>query len=235
MYIDAILLIIVVLSLFFGIKKGLIFEFFSLFGLFITAMLTKQLVGKVYEYINTTGTDQYNIKFILAYVLTFLGIYIVLYLILLIAKKFFETILLGWLDKLGGAIVGFLKGVIISLFIAVILIGISNFNDTVKKYYTESYTSKLMDEVYPAFLKFLPEDFSDKVNSFQQKKQFDNIIDRVINDNNDKIQKVIKEKVENLDTEKLDEILNDDSKDMDKINEIINKETNNIDELLEFK
>lgn len=180
MYIDAVLLGIVLLCLIMGIKKGFIFEFFSLFGIMISVMLSKRFVTNTYDLINRSKEEN-NFKFILAYVLTFLAIYIVLYIILSITKKFFEKIMLGWVDKIGGGLVGLLKGVAISFIAVMVLVGVSYFSKDIEEYLKDSYSGKIAVKVSPAVIKLFPEKIVSKFKTYKKEANIDEILKDVLN------------------------------------------------------
>lgn len=180
MYIDAVLLGISLLCLIMGIKKGFIFEFFSLFGIMISVMLSKRFVGTTDKLLKSIGEDS-NIKSILAYVLTFLVIYIILYIILSMTKKFFEKIMLGWVDKIGGGIVGLVKGIAISFIAIMILVGLAHFSKDIEEYLKDSYSGKIAVKVSPAIIKLFPEDIVKKFKSYKKQANIDEILNEVMN------------------------------------------------------
>jgi len=194
MYIDAFLIGIILISILFGIKKGLIFEFFSLFGILIATLISKKIVNRIYAIIKNSSGES-TVKFIIAYVIIFIGVYLILYLILLITKKFFEKVLLGWVDRLGGGIIGLLKGIIISLIIIVILSVVSNFNKDVKKYLKDSYSGKIISEISPKLTKIFPDSMNKKLREFQTDKAIEDLLKKALDSNGDKIEQ-IKKKIE---------------------------------------
>ncbi|OQY09854.1 MAG: hypothetical protein B6I28_02240 [Fusobacteriia bacterium 4572_132] len=208
MYIDAFLIGLILISVIFGIKKGLIFEFFSLFGILIATVISKGVVNKVYSLIQNVKGDK-TIKFVISYVITFITVYIILYIILLITKKFFEKVLLGWVDRLGGGIIGLLKGIIIALIIIVILSVVSNFNKDVNKYLKKSYSGKIISEISPNLTKIFPENMNNKLRRFQTDKAIEDLLKNALDKNGKTIKKIkSKMKTEKKDTEiEIDKLL----------------------------
>lgn len=191
MYIDAFLIGLILISVIFGIKKGLIFEFFSLFGILIATLISKKVVNRIYVLIKN-GSGESTVKFIVSYVITFIVVYLILYIILLVTKKFFEKVLLGWIDRLGGGIIGLLKGIIIALIIIVILSVISNFNKDVKNYLKDSYSGKIISEISPKLTKIFPDSMNKKLREFQTDKAIEDLLKKALDKNEDKIEKIKK-------------------------------------------
>lgn len=232
MYIDIILLLIIIISLIIGIKRGLIFEFFSLFGIITAAFLARKFVDSVYNFFVKKEADTNLFLFVFSYIITFLAVYIVLYLIILLLKKFFETILLGWVDRLGGGIVGIIKGFLLSFIILIILTVVANFNKDLSGYLKRSYAGKMMSHVSPAIIKIFPTEIETKVNKFTNKnyvngKNIDELLDSLLKENGNikidskDLNKIInerakQEKKENVDEEFINKLLNDLSEDQKK-------------------
>ena len=70
MFIDIVVLLIIILSVMFGLKKGFVLEFFALFGVFITVLLSKGLMPTVVKLTDQpTGT-----KYVMVYISLFLWV-----------------------------------------------------------------------------------------------------------------------------------------------------------------
>ncbi|MGM0508533.1 MAG: CvpA family protein [Fusobacteriota bacterium] len=200
MYIDIVLLGIIILFTVLGIKKGLIFEFFSLFGILVAVLLSKKVINIISPTLEAKFGES-QIGFIITYVGVFIGIYIILFLILLVVKKFFEKILLGWIDRLGGGIVGFLKGFVISLVIMIIVTLISNFNNEWRNYIQKSYSSKVIAKVIPYLKSFFPSDININMQEFTDDTLIKGTLEDVLKDTNsnlniEEIQEKINKKTE---------------------------------------
>ncbi|GAB1418972.1 hypothetical protein MASR2M12_17370 [Bacteroidales bacterium] len=116
--VDIILVILLALSVISGFRNGLIKELASLAGLILGIYaaihfsdVTADFIG---EFFKVTGKYQYFI----AFVITLVMVVIVIAAIAKIVDHFLKALMLTFLNRLAGAIFGFIKGMLgISLFI----------------------------------------------------------------------------------------------------------------------
>ncbi len=242
MYIDLIILCIIILSVVLGIKRGFLFEFFSMFGIFASMILTKIFSKRAYDYLELSKNDSKNMKFIIIYVVIFILIYLSLFLIIYLTKKFFEKIMLGWIDRVGGGIAGLIKGTFISFIIAGVIMIIANYNEELDKYFKESHSGKVIKEISPSIMKLFPEDMSKKVEKYRNKINLDDLLNRALKSTEQekkKMKKIIDDRKKNSNddksiTETLEKLFEDskmDDKDKKKLKKEIdekNKEVENI-------
>ncbi len=119
---DIVILIIIGVFGIKGLFKGLISEIFGILGLILGYLLAFQyyeLGAKLLMYVGVSK----NIADKAGFVVAFLAIYIIVFFVGFLLKKFFKKIQLGWLDKIGGFIFGALKATVIISVILSFIIG----------------------------------------------------------------------------------------------------------------
>ena len=102
-----------------GLFKGFIKEISDLSGLFISCYIASEYHEKLnliihkYDVISDESNSQ-----IIAFITIFLITLIIIRIISLLIQKFFEFVYLGWLNRILGSLLGFIKGfTIISIII----------------------------------------------------------------------------------------------------------------------
>tara|TARA_Y100000814_G_scaffold44672_1_gene27860 strand:- start:73 stop:630 length:558 start_codon:yes stop_codon:yes gene_type:complete len=109
---DIIFSIILLLFTVNGFRKGLIKEIARLTGLFLSCIIASK-----YHIDIIPAIEKYFINEKVIHILSFLILFsiaiIIINVISLSIQKFFEIIYLGWLNKLLGSLLGFIKGLIV--------------------------------------------------------------------------------------------------------------------------
>ncbi|HLX90268.1 MAG TPA: CvpA family protein [Puia sp.] len=119
MFIDIFFVIVVLAAIIKGFRKGLIVAIFSLFALFIGLAAAIKLSAVVARHLSDSGVHMSS-KWLP--ILSFLLVFIVVVLIVRWIERMLATVvkftLLGWVDKLGGAV---LYGIVYLAIFSVIL------------------------------------------------------------------------------------------------------------------
>jgi membrane protein required for colicin V production len=159
-WLDIVLIVLLFLPTFMGLRQGLIKAALSLAGLVIGIVLA----GNFYQPVSNifTFTDNENIANILAFVLILALVIVIAMLAAFLLKKLADAITIGWLDHLGGAIFGFLSGFLV----------LSAIMATIVKFFgsdliTESFLAQVMLDYFPLVLGLLPSDFKSVQDFFQ--------------------------------------------------------------------
>lgn len=117
-WLDIVILVVLCVFTFLGLKRGLIQAVIPLFGL-ITAIY---LAGRMQESLaKSLGfIDNDSVANIVAFGIILGGVFLVVCVIAIAMKKFVSVMFLGWIDKQGGAVLGFVVGwLICSMVVAV--------------------------------------------------------------------------------------------------------------------
>ena len=117
---DIIILSIVLFCTIWSFFKGIIREIFSLLALGLGIILARQFY---YQTAQSWGRWlSPKAGNIIAFILLFLAAYLVVIIIGKLFRKIIKTIELSWLDHVGGALLGFLKGLLLVCLLVTVLI-----------------------------------------------------------------------------------------------------------------
>lgn len=95
-----------------GFRRGLIKEVARLGGLFIGCVISSKYHMQLSPFLEDYFVNEKAIQIISFLIIFFISI-IIINLIFLTIQKFFELIYLGWLNKLLGSLLGFVKGLLV--------------------------------------------------------------------------------------------------------------------------
>jgi len=157
-WLDIILLIALVVPTFIGLRQGLIKAVLSLVGLIVGVILAGafyQQVAKIFGFI-----DNPDIANIVAYVLILVVVLVIAAVAAKLLKAFIKIVMLGWVNSAGGAVFGFIMGMI---FLGAIIA-------TWEKFFgpdmlAESFIAEFLLDKFPIVLGLLPKEF-DVVRDF---------------------------------------------------------------------
>lgn len=117
---DIVVIGVVGLTTAFGLWKGMIRQIVTLAGVIVGYIISLKLYGSIANIL--PKSIEPGVAKVIGFVLIF-GVCIVVALILgAIVGKFFKIAGLGWANRLGGGLIGFLKGFVIVAIIVVVLI-----------------------------------------------------------------------------------------------------------------
>jgi len=158
--VDIIILVALIVPVFTGLKQGLIKAALSLAGLIVGVILASnfyQQLGGMMGFISNE-----DVANVVAFIIILVVVMIVANVAAILLKFTAKVAMLGWVDRLGGAIFGFLMGVI---FMGAILA-------TFVKYFgagliTDSFLAGILLDKFPLVLGLLPSEF-DAIRDFFQ-------------------------------------------------------------------
>ncbi|MFH1009916.1 MAG: CvpA family protein [bacterium] len=112
---DIVILGIIVVFVIAGAKRGLVWELFTLTGIGLGLWIPYTFRSPIAEFVSShTGPGQTRLVVtVVAFLVIFSAIYIAFSHIGYLLHKLLEKILLGWLDRLLGALLGLAKGVVL--------------------------------------------------------------------------------------------------------------------------
>jgi membrane protein required for colicin V production len=125
-YIDIILAIPIIWFAFQGFKRGFVVELASLAALILGIYAALHFSGFAVEFLHNNFDINPDYIPVIAFIITFIIVVIVVHFIGKILEKIINMVALGFLNKLAGAIFGFLKAVLI---ISIIMLIINHFNE----------------------------------------------------------------------------------------------------------
>ncbi|MFA5629562.1 MAG: CvpA family protein [Dehalococcoidales bacterium] len=159
-WLDIVLLVLLFIPTFIGLRKGLIKTAISLVSLTIGIVLAGRFHGSLSGIFGFTNNE--TVANALAFVLIIAIVYVIGLLIAKLLKFVVKTLLIGWVDHLGGALFGLLSGFLV---LGAILAVIAKFTGGV--IIGESFMAKIMLDYFPIVMGLLPEDFQAIKEFFQ--------------------------------------------------------------------
>jgi membrane protein required for colicin V production len=117
---DVILIVVIAFSSVYGLFKGLVKEVISILALIIGLIGASRFYEGASSLLKDLGLGEQAAR-ILSFIILFMVIFIALILIGKLIHKLVHAIFLGWLNRLGGIGFGFIRGIIVSGIIIMIL------------------------------------------------------------------------------------------------------------------
>ena len=118
-WIDVSIMIIILLNMIIGIRRGIIRGIINLIGVITAIFLAIFWFKEVGEYVSAHSQISGEIANILAFAIIFLGVYLIARIIEIFFKKILSLLFVSWIDGLGGAVFGLIKG---SLIVGILLV-----------------------------------------------------------------------------------------------------------------
>ncbi len=160
-WLDILLIVLLFIPTFIGLRKGLIKTALYFAGLLIGIVLAGHLYqpfSKIFGFISNE-----NIAYILAFILILVLVMIAAFFLSRLLKSIIKIVMLGWVDHVGGAALGFLSGFI--LLSAILATWVKFFGGELV---TESFLGRVMLDYFPLILGLLPGDFGEDIRNFFQ-------------------------------------------------------------------
>ena len=160
-WLDIVLLVVLAVATLIGLKTGLIKTILSLVGMIIGVILAGNLSDPLAErltFISHAGTAK-----VVAFAIILIAVMIIASMIARFLKWATSLVMLGWVNRLGGAVFGFLLA---GIFCGAALAAWLNFFGSAATI-TESGIAKVLLDRLPLVLALLPEEFG-SVSSFFQ-------------------------------------------------------------------
>lgn len=154
-WLDIIIVVSLVLVAFMGLKKGLIKVVLTLAGLIVGVVLAGQFYLPLSERLTfITSTDVAGIA---AFAIIVVGVLILAAIVAGILKWTVEAVMLGWLNRLGGAAFGLALG---AIFWSAALVAWVKFIGPAEVI-VESGIATFLLSIFPIILGLLPQEFDD--------------------------------------------------------------------------
>ncbi len=151
-WLDIGILVVIALSAFNGLKQGLIKAILSFAGLIVGVTLASRFYGVLAALLTFIPQQFANVA---AFVIVLVAILIIASIIGAVLTKVASAILLGWLNRLGGAVFGFLMGAIFVGAALAIWLKFLGQNDIIR---ASTLAAILLDKL-PLVLNLLPSEF----------------------------------------------------------------------------
>ena len=159
-WVDIILIVVLLLATFIGLWRGIIAIVLPLVGLIVGVFLAGQYYGTVGGWLPIDNPEYAKWA---AYAIIIVGTFIVAIILAYILRRLIRWVLLGWVDRLGGAVLGLVLGGLLcaAALAASVKFGLGT------EVIEGSGIARLFLDWFPAVLALLPEEF-DVVRDFFQ-------------------------------------------------------------------
>ena len=160
-WLDIIILVIIAISTVIGLKVGIIKAFFAVAGGIIGVFLAGRFSGSLAD--RLPFISDHNVAGVVAFAVILIVVMIIAAILAVVIKWATSAVMLGWLNRLGGAILGVILG---AIFCAAILTMWVNFQG-ISNAVSDSFLARFLVDKFPIVLALLPDEF-DSVHSFFQ-------------------------------------------------------------------
>jgi len=110
---DWVLVVAFALTAFWGYKTGLIDAVLNAVTIYVGLFLSGLFAGRVFSLI-TDEVESQAVATAIGYVIIFVAVFVASRIVSSIVKKAFKITFMGWVDNLGGIVVGLVAGVLIA-------------------------------------------------------------------------------------------------------------------------
>ena len=172
-WIDAAIVVILILSMVMGFINGMIKEIASLaaliLGIWGAIKFSSFTAAKLYDYFDLTG----KYVGIVAFIITFMIIVVIIHFIGIIADKIVNAISLGFVNRLLGIVFGLLKSVLIMSIFFVVLKALDSHRPFLpKEKIEESIFFNPISDIAPAMFPIIGEGgFGESFDRFKKKPE----------------------------------------------------------------
>ena len=171
-WVDILIMIIILLNVMVGIRRGIIRGIINFIGIIAAIFLAIFWFREVGEFIDLHTALSREISNVIGFAIIFLGICLIARIIEIFLKKVFSLLFISWIDVLGGALLGFIRG---SIMVGILLI-IATFAPlpvSVKNQFESSFLANrfaIMTMTFYLYIRdWLPENFQFDVEEFLNK------------------------------------------------------------------
>ncbi len=162
-WLDIAIIIVILIPTLLGLKNGLVKAVFSIVGVIVGIVLA----GQYYDKLATLISDAAWAK-IAAYVIILVVVWVAASLAASLVKNLLKAVMLNWVNRLGGAVLGFVMGAffcgaVLSLWVQLIGSGLIGSSTLVQ----DSFMAQFLLDKFPVVLGLLPSQFDPVKNFFQ--------------------------------------------------------------------
>lgn len=177
MYLDILVGVILLFTVFKGYSSGFFVGAISLFGIVVNVVIAKLATPKVMELLKIDGNDG---TYFLFYAIIFLGLYFLIGLLLAFLKSFIKDSMRSGTDIVLGVLLGFSKGVAISFILLLFynLIG-ENFHN-LKRYGEGSRANVAFKRSIPYVRDYFPEKIGDRIESKKYRENVERYLENIL-------------------------------------------------------
>ncbi len=160
-WLDIVILVLIAISTFLGLRTGIIKAALSLVGVIVGVILAGCYYVPLSEQLSFIS--QAGVARTVAFAVILVGVMLLAAVLASLLKRVVSLVMLGWVDRLGGAIFGLAMGAIFCAVVLATWVGFLGAGAAI----IESVTTPVLLDYFPVVLALLPSEF-DAVRSFFQ-------------------------------------------------------------------
>lgn len=168
--VDIVILIILGIFCIRGLIKGIVVEVFSLIGMVFAYIVAMREMSTLSHFILQYIKLPEFIISTISFSLIFMVIFFILRLIASLISKLIRGTLIGWVDRLGGGVLGLIKGILIASLL-LLFMNIIPLPKDIHKVQVESSLDKSIRPVAPAVFDFLIKAFPKSKDFYEEMKE----------------------------------------------------------------
>ncbi len=160
-WLDIVIIVLIVVPVFFGLKSGIIKMLFTLAGVIVGVVLAGRFsdsLAGILSFISDPGIAK-----VVAFAIILIAVMIIAVVLAKLIKWALSAVMLGWINHLGGAILGLFLGFVFCGAVLTMWIKFLGISDV----FNQSLLAGFLLNGFPIVLGFLPSEF-DSVRSFFQ-------------------------------------------------------------------
>ncbi len=166
---DIIFIAILSITLIRGLLRGIVKELIGIGGIIGAFLIASNFYNHIIKYIEQIISDE-KIAAIIAFASLFIVTLLLIYFLGAIIREFLKSLSLGWLDRIGGAAFGFLKGILISsLIIFMLTLMLSPSSSLISKSRLSPYITMVTEKIIYLIPKDMKQEFWDKTKEMEKK------------------------------------------------------------------
>jgi membrane protein required for colicin V production len=158
-WLDIVIIVVVGIATFIGLRKGIIRMVLTVVGLVVGIIVAGRYYTPFSEYLTFISSPSW--AKVAAFAIIFIGIMVVAALLSRLLERATSAIMLGWANRLVGAILGFVLGAMFICAILAIWVKYIGMSGTIE----QSRLAPILLSQFPRVLALLPDEF-DAIRSF---------------------------------------------------------------------
>jgi uncharacterized membrane protein required for colicin V production len=161
--IDVTLIIVLLVGTVMGYRRGFIRQVLDLAGLVISFLLALFFAGVVASYLNSDIGIPYTPALVIGFIAIFIAGVLLFHFLAVILQKMINWTLLGWIDRLTGALLGIIMGMVVASLLISFMLAVP-LPSSLRSGFERSQVSEFLRPVAPRIFNLIFNHGSRKIN-----------------------------------------------------------------------